>query len=106
MKFLPPIAACLALILHWAPARAQDPVHHGRALAKQFCAECHAIGKRGKSPHVGAPPFRRIGRIVDLDSFPHRLIGGLSSNHPDMPHFKFSPQDAVALRDYLRTIQE
>lgn len=106
MRILPPIASCLALLALCAPARAQDPVHHGRALAKEFCAECHAIGKSGKSPHVGAPPFRRLSRIVDLDSFPHVLIRGISSNHPDMPHFKFSPQDAVALRDYLRTIQE
>ena len=42
--------------------------------------------------------------LFDLDHFPRRLIRGLSSNHPDMPEFKFSPQDARDLRDYLRTI--
>jgi cytochrome c len=106
MKFLPPIASCLALLVLCVPARAQDPVHHGRALAKKFCASCHAIGKTGKSPHEEAPPFRRLGRVVDLDSFPGIMIHGLSSNHPDMPQFDFSPRDAVDLRDYLRTIQE
>jgi cytochrome c len=105
MKHLPLILSCLALLL-CVPARAQDPVRHGHALAQKFCAECHAIGKHGKSPHVGAPPFRRLGQIVDLDSFPRRLIRGLSSNHPDMPQFHFSPQDARDLRDYLRTVQE
>jgi cytochrome c len=106
MKTLPLTVCLLAFAALAAPARAQDPVVKGHALAKEFCAECHAIGKTGKSPHVGAPPFRRLGSIVDLDHFPGRLIRGISSNHPDMPEFKFSPQDAVALRDYLRTIQE
>jgi cytochrome c len=106
MKILPMPAAMLALSVLCGPAQAQDPVRHGHALAKQFCAECHAIGKTGKSAHVGAPPFRTFGNRFDLDHFPRLLIRGISSNHPDMPVFKFSPQDAVDLRDYLRTIQE
>jgi len=110
MRILEPLAATLALSLLCVPARAQndsqDPVVRGHALAKEFCAKCHAIGKTGKSPHVGAPPFRKFGDLFDLDHFPRRLIRGISSNHPDMPEFKFGPQDAVALRDYLRTIQE
>ena len=106
MKTFSFLAAMLALSLPCASARAQDPVRHGHALAKEFCSECHAIGKTGKSPHVGAPPFRTFGDRFDLDHFPRRLIRGISSNHPDMPEFKFSPQDAVDLRDYLRTIQK
>ncbi len=107
MKPLAPIAAVLSLPLLAAAAQAQDPVHHGRALAKKFCAECHAIGKTGKSPHADAPPFRRLGQLIDLDNFPKRvMIHGLSSNHPDMPQFDMSTRDAVALRNYLRTIQE
>jgi mono/diheme cytochrome c family protein len=110
MKILPPIAALFALVLLGAAAHAQnesqDPAVHGRALAEQFCAPCHAVGKTGKSPHEGAPPFRSFGDKFDLDSFPRRLIGGISSNHPDMPEFRFSPQDARDLRDYLRSIRE
>ena len=30
---------------------------------------------------------------------------GISVGHPDMPEFRFKPDDARALRDYLRTIQ-
>jgi cytochrome c len=117
MKISTPIAAIVALMV--APmlalalpsaARAQndsqDPAVHGRALAEKFCAPCHAVGKTGKSPHEGAPPFRTFGDKFDLDNFPRRLIQGISSNHPDMPEFRFSPQDARDLRDYLRTTQE
>jgi mono/diheme cytochrome c family protein len=87
-------------------AQAQDPVKHGRALVSEFCSECHAIGKRGRSRHPSAPPFRTLGRSFDLDQFPRQLERGISAGHPDMPVFKFSSDDASAARDYLRTIQE
>ncbi len=89
-----------------ATARAQDPVRHGRALVQEFCARCHAIGARGGSPHVSAPPFRTLGRSFDLDQFPRLLERGIASGHPDMPEFKFSEDDARAVRAYLRTIQQ
>jgi mono/diheme cytochrome c family protein len=86
--------------------KAQDPARHGRALVKEYCASCHAIGRTGKSRHVGAPPFRTLGRSFDLDQFARVLERGISSGHPDMPEFKFSEEDAVAVRTYLLTIQQ
>lgn len=106
MKLSPLIATWLALLMLGARAQMQDPVVRGHALVKEFCGECHAIGKTGKSPHDDAPPLRRTSRIFDLDQFPRTLIRGISSGHPDMPQVKFSPQDARDVRDYLRTIQE
>src|SRR5262249_40439991 len=38
---------------------------HGRALAERMCSTCHAVGKSGESPHVGAPPFRALDRRVE-----------------------------------------
>jgi len=104
MKFL---TTCLLALLAFAtPARALDPVAHGRALAQEFCAPCHAVGERGRSPHSDAPPLRNIGRTYDLDEFARVLSRGLSASHPDMPQFRFHFPDARDLRDYLRTIQE
>jgi cytochrome c len=105
MKNLLLIAALLAVMMLPAAAQAQDPVRHGRALAVEFCARCHAIGRYGRSPHSDAPPLRNIGRSYDLDGFARVLSGGLLSGHPDMPQFRFHFQDARDLRDYLRTIQ-
>jgi mono/diheme cytochrome c family protein len=78
---------------------------HGRALAERMCSACHAVGRRGKSPHVGAPPFRALDRRVELDSFTERLREGLMSDHPDMPTFRFTREDARAFLLYLRSIQ-
>jgi cytochrome c len=111
MKFLPPVLPPIfsLLVLSAAggsAAQAQDPVSRGQTLVAEFCASCHAVGPRGKSRHPGAPPFRMLGRSIDLDEFPRTLERGITSGHPDMSDFKFSDDDARAVRAYLRVIQQ
>jgi mono/diheme cytochrome c family protein len=96
----------VAVLLFGTGAQAQDPAARGRAIARQNCASCHAIGKTGDSPHKGAPPFRTLGRSYNLDEINVMLQRGISDSHPDMPAFKFKPVDARALRAYLRSIAE
>jgi cytochrome c len=81
------------------------PEQQGRALAGRMCAACHAVGRRGRSPHIGAPAFRQLDRRVDLDAFMDRLREGLVAGHPDMPMFRFGREDARAFVIYLRSIQ-
>ena len=100
------IAALPALAASDAVAGTQDPVRHGRELVKQFCARCHSIARRGRSPHDDAPPLRYMGRTFDLDEFPRILERGITATHPAMPEFKFDYEDARAVRAYLRTIQQ
>ncbi len=95
----------IALALAGA-AQAQDPARRGRAILKEFCANCHAIGKTDKSRQEGALPFRQLSRSYDLDKFPRRLERGISSGHPAMPEFKFKRRDARAVSAYLRSIQK
>lgn len=83
-----------------------DSVRRGRDFVRNFCSGCHAIGKSGASPHKSAPPFRTLGQSFDLDQFSRRLERGILAGHPDMPEFKFRSDDANAVRDYLRTIQQ
>jgi mono/diheme cytochrome c family protein len=106
MKRLLPLVVLLAIFALPATAAAQEASPDGRALAREFCAPCHAIGRRDRSRHSDAPPLRNIGRTYDLDEFPRVLSGGLLSGHPDMPQFRFNFDDARALRNYLRTIQQ
>src|SRR5512146_1059233 len=96
------IATLLALtVLGAAEAQAKS----GRALLREYCGSCHAIGKTARSPMRGAVPFRDLGRSFDLDDFPRLLRRGVSSTHPAMPEFKFSDDDAQAVTRYLRSIQ-
>jgi cytochrome c len=106
----PPLFAVLAVLMTAAVAQAQnetqDPIARGQGLAKEFCSECHAIGRTGDSSNEAAPSFRRLDQSVDLDEFIGRLRDGLVSGHPDMPEFKFNAADARAMRDYIRSVQE
>src|SRR5262245_58807955 len=77
----------------------------GLALAERMCAQCHAIGKSGQSPHANAPLFRALDRRLDLDTFMERLREGLMVGQPDMPAFRFSRDDARSFVLYLRSIQ-
>lgn len=105
MKSLSLIAALLALVTMQAQAQYQDPARHGRQLVGKFCSSCHAVARFGRGPNRTAPPFRTLGRKFDLDAFPGMLERGISSTHPDMPVFKFSPDDARDVVIYLRSIQ-
>lgn len=96
------IAAPLAATV-FGSAQAQEL--RGRALLREYCASCHAIGKTGRSPMQSAVPFRALGRSFDFDEFPRLLQRGVSSTHPAMPEFKFSEEDARAVTAYLRSIQ-
>jgi hypothetical protein len=54
---------------------------------------------------VGAPPFRELGRRLDLDFFSDRLRDQLMVGHPDMSSFRFTHEDAGAFVFYLRSLQ-
>jgi cytochrome c len=103
---VPLIALSLVLLSLGSTAHAQDPVLRGRALLKEFCASCHAIGKTGKSRTSGAVPLRMLGRSFDLDQFAQDLRRGILAGHPGMPEVKFNDDDARAVSAYLRSIQE
>ena len=98
-------ALALTLLGTTAQAQTQDPARHGRQLVGKFCSQCHAVAPYGRGPNKNAPPFRTLGRKFDLDAFPGMLERGISSTHPDMPVFKFSPDDAHDVVVYLRGIQ-
>jgi mono/diheme cytochrome c family protein len=96
------------LLLGVSTALAEEPSpaeRQGRALAERMCSPCHAIGKSGQSPHVGAPAFRALDRRLELDTFMERLREGLMVGHPDMPAFRFTREDARSFVLYLRSIQ-
>jgi mono/diheme cytochrome c family protein len=88
----------------FAQERARSVDMRGRELAADMCSQCHAIGSTDVSQHLAAPAFRNLDRRFDLDTFVDRLRDGLIGDHPDMPAFRFTRQDAQALARYLKSI--
>jgi cytochrome c len=77
----------------------------GKALLSQKCAMCHAIGRKDRSRHSGAVPFRELASHYKLDAIEEALAEGIISGHPDMPELSFAPRDIGAIMSYLRAIQ-
>jgi mono/diheme cytochrome c family protein len=79
----------------------------GETLLREFCADCHAIGRSGDSPHPAAPPFRHIDRRYPIETLRQTLQEGLLiSGHPDMPTFRFRREDVKPVIAYLLSIQK
>ena len=101
---------CLAVLMVCACSDAGHALdseqRRGKALLGTLCGRCHAVGQRGQSAHIDAPPFRTLGdsKLYDND-FAARLEDGLSTIHPDMPTFRFSRADAEAAVNYLKSTQ-
>ena len=89
-----------------ASAGDEDMIATGKALVKEKCARCHAIGLEDKSPHEKAPPFREVVEIYPSENLAEALAEGIVSGHPDMPVFKFDPPQIEAFLGYLNSLSE
>lgn len=105
MKQLALIATLLAAA---TAASAAGPearrVAAGKAIVKQNCGRCHAIGTDDASTHAKAPPFRDVVKRYPPAALAEALAEGILSGHPDMPEFTFEPTAIDAIIAYLDTL--
>lgn len=101
------LAACAASCLLTAlPCVARDAsAAQGQAFARQACARCHAVGRRGASPRPEAPPFRTLARRFPVDDLADILVEGVDRRHSAMPEFRLDPPNAADLTMYLKTLR-
>ena len=99
-------AACVLATWLRPAAGADDQLQHGEELLQRDCARCHAIGKTGASPHKQAPPFRTLSRRYPIESLEEALAEGIISGHPDMPEFRYDPDDVADIIAYLKSNQQ
>ena len=100
-------ALALAALSFVLPSHAAEKslVDKGEVLVRKNCSPCHAIGKKGDSPHKEAPPLRTLSAKYPIDDLAESLAEGIVSGHPDMPIFVFGPHDVEAVIQYLESIQ-
>ena len=87
-------------------ALAQSSAELGRQQVQRSCSGCHAIGREGRSPRAGAPPFRQLGRRFSMGVLEEELRAGMLTGHPPMPPFQFSQAQIGDIMAYLRGIQD
>lgn len=86
-------------------AATDESADRGQELVLKNCGQCHATGTTGASPNPAAPLFRDLHKRYPIDSLGEALAEGIMVGHPQMPEFKFSPEDVNAISDYLTRIQ-
>jgi len=78
------IAAISSTALTCQAQEAGDPVQ-GLALARQICAECHAVDmSRGGSPNPASPRFEAIANVAGMTAL--ALNVALQTSHRSMPN--------------------
>lgn len=76
-------------------------VEAGKSIAEKYCSRCHAVEPDSASPHKSAPPFQTLSRKWPLSYLEESLAEGITVGHPDMPEFKFEPEQISDLLTYL-----
>jgi cytochrome c len=101
------IRLLLILGLLAAPAWAdeQEAIDEGRALAEANCAICHAVGPTGTSKLSVAPPFRDIAARYEPDELEDAFNDGVVTDHPAMPDWQMTPDQAHSLATYIMSLQ-
>lgn len=95
--------SCVAL--SGSAAADDDPiVAKGKRLAEANCAICHAIYATGTSPLSIAPPFRDIAVNYDLPDLQDAFNEGVATDHPAMPDWQMTPEQAEAIASYVMTL--
>ena len=107
-RFLPQVSALFVVLIvlsvhSLGSARAEDAAA-GLILAQKNCAKCHAVKKGGTTPHKEAPAFTEVVTRYPPSSLAEALVEGISTGHPDMPEFVFSPDEVDDLIAYLETL--
>jgi cytochrome c len=88
-----------------AQPKADASVERGHALVERNCSMCHAIGPTGDSPNPLSPHFRDLHQRYPVEDLAEALSEGIMVGHPQMPQFRFAPDEIADIIAYLQSIQ-
>jgi mono/diheme cytochrome c family protein len=100
------ILAMAGFLSFSSAAQAQSPsAQRGVVLARTYCAGCHSIDKLSPSTLANALPFRELHKNYPVESLAESLAEGLVTGHPNMPEFRFDPDQIGDFISYLKTLE-
>ncbi|HLH96392.1 MAG TPA: cytochrome c [Xanthobacteraceae bacterium] len=77
----------------------------GRALARQVCAECHAVGNRRlRSPNTQSPTFAAIAATPGMTATALNVF--LHTSHRNMPNIILSADQTSDIAAYILSLKK
>lgn len=98
------IAAMIFVTAGSANAQQIGSVQEGRRLAREVCAECHAIDNAGGSTNPDAPAFKVIANTPGMTST--ALTVALQTTHRTMPNFVIRDDASQNIIAYILSLKE
>ncbi len=98
------LATALAALPSAIPDASAQDVRNGRAIARENCARCHAVGPAGRSRNPNATAFRLIPQRYPVEALEEAFGEGISGSHKGMPDFQFDPAEIDDLLAYIRSL--
>jgi mono/diheme cytochrome c family protein len=99
------IAATICVMAGSANAQQIGSVPEGRQLAREVCAECHAIDKAADgSTNPNAPTFKVIANTPGMTSA--ALTVALQTTHVTMPNFVIKGDALQNIIAYILSLKE
>lgn len=96
------LAIAATATLPFAPMAHAADAAHGHALARQWCASCHAIDAAATTTRDLPPSFAAVARRPGVSE--SSLRAWLVSPHPNMPNFELSRDAIDDLVAYIRSL--
>jgi mono/diheme cytochrome c family protein len=100
------VALVVALPLMTGHGEAQEigQPSRGAALARQLCAECHAIQKEyARSPNSNAPRFQVIASTPGMTAM--ALSAALNTSHHSMPNVLLTGDEQAHIIAYILSLK-
>ena len=99
------IAAAICVMVGSANAQQIGSVQEGRQLAREVCAECHAIDNAADgSTNPNAPSFKVIANTPGMTSA--ALTVALQTTHVTMPNFVVKGDALQNIIAYILSLKE
>jgi cytochrome c len=92
--------AFLLCVTEAASAQESPAERRGLIFVREYCSQCHAIGKVGGS--ANAAPFRALRLRYPVADLQRPLLEGV---HPAMPRFQLTPSQVMDVMAYLKTLE-
>jgi mono/diheme cytochrome c family protein len=97
------MTSALVAAAHPSVAASADDIRNGQALARQICADCHAVRPAEvQSPNRNAPSFEDIASVAGMT--PVALKVALRSSHREMPNLILDDDDLDQIVAYILSL--